>query len=76
MVGAIPSGSFAVIFALGRCVETAAQNPQGQALAAHCQGQMQMQTKALRGRLVAPDDAQAIATGPGREVQVGPVLDA
>ena len=41
--GAIPS----VSFALGRCVETAAQNPQGQALAGHRQGQMQMQTQGL-----------------------------
>ena len=37
---------------------------------------MQVQAQRLRRSLVAPDDAQALAAGTGREAQVRPVLDA
>ena len=60
----------------GRRLETAAQHAQRQTRAIDRQGQMQMQAERLRGRLVAPDDAQPLAVRARRKVQVRPVLDA
>ena len=58
-----------------RRIETATQHPQRQPLAIDRQGQMQMQAERLRSRLVAPDEAQALAVGARRKVQVRPILD-
>ena len=58
-----------------RRLETAAQHAQRQTRAIDRQGQMQMQAERLRDRLVAPDDAQPLAVGARRKVQIRPVLD-
>ena len=64
------------VLAERRRIEPAAQHPQGQPCAAHRERQVQVQAQRLRRGLVAPDDAQSLAAGAGREVQVRPVLDA
>ena len=61
--------------AAGRRGETAAQHAQRQTRAIDRQGQMQMQAERLRGRLVAPDDAQPLAVRARRKIQIRPVLD-
>ena len=58
-----------------RRLETAAQHAQRQTRAIDRQGQMQMQAERLRGRLVAPDDAQPLAVRARRKIQIRPVLD-